>query len=63
MLKRLPPQDAAHRPNFSEGHEPSPKQFLLEKAPQTDVERIACLAYYLTRLEAFLTSRRLNLQS
>lgn len=36
------------RPNFSEGHEPTAKQFLLEKAPRTDVERIACLAYYLT---------------
>lgn len=26
----------------------SPKDFLLEKSPKTDVERIACLAYYLT---------------
>ncbi len=26
----------------------SPKDFLMEKAPKTDVERIACLAYYLT---------------
>jgi hypothetical protein len=26
----------------------SPKEFLLEKQPRTDVERIACLAYYLT---------------
>lgn len=26
---------------------PSPKEFLLDKNPQTDVERIACLAYYL----------------
>jgi len=25
-----------------------PKQFLLEKQPRTDVERVACLAYYLT---------------
>jgi hypothetical protein len=38
----------SQRPNFSEVHQPTPKQFLLEKAPQTDVERIACLAYYLT---------------
>lgn len=36
------------RPSFSDDHAPTPKQFLLEKAPQTDVERIACLAYYLT---------------
>jgi hypothetical protein len=26
----------------------SAKEFLLEKQPKTDVERIACLAYYLT---------------
>jgi hypothetical protein len=26
----------------------SPKEFLLEKQPRTDVERVACLAYYLT---------------
>jgi hypothetical protein len=43
-----PAPTPAQRPNFSEGHEPTPKQFLLQKAPQTDVERIACLAYYLT---------------
>jgi hypothetical protein len=40
------------------GHEPvipfagspnvTPKQFLLDKQPNTDVERIVCLAYYLT---------------
>ena len=27
---------------------PSPKDFLLQKQPNTDVERVACLAYYLT---------------
>src|SRR5438105_4083846 len=27
---------------------PTPKAFLLEKRPRTDVERVACLAYYLT---------------
>jgi len=26
----------------------TPKEFLLQKKPKTDVERIACLAYYLT---------------
>src|SRR5689334_20180124 len=26
----------------------SPKEFMAEKAPATDVERVACLAYYLT---------------
>ena len=32
---------------FSKKTELTPKQFLHEKEPQTDVERIACLAYYL----------------
>ncbi len=30
----------------------SPKEFLLDKQPRTDVERIACLAYYLTHYRA-----------
>ncbi len=33
---------------YSESLEPSPKEFLREKGPQSDVERIACLAYFLT---------------
>ncbi|HEV2416655.1 MAG TPA: hypothetical protein VGX94_02525 [Terriglobia bacterium] len=33
---------------FSEDRSISPKQFMLEKQPKTDVERVACLAYYLT---------------
>ena len=27
---------------------PSPKEFLFQKQPNTDLERVACLAYYLT---------------
>jgi hypothetical protein len=34
--------------DFSADNAPSPKEFLIEKQPRTDVERIACLAYYLT---------------
>lgn len=33
---------------FSEDRSISPKEFMMEKQPKTDVERIACLAYYLT---------------
>jgi hypothetical protein len=33
---------------FSDDRTPHPKEFLYEKRPQTDLERIACLAYYLT---------------
>jgi hypothetical protein len=36
------------RPAFSENRDPSPKEFLFQKQPRTDIERIACLAYYLT---------------
>lgn len=36
-----------HPASFSEDRSSSPKQFLLEKKPNTDVERVACLAYYL----------------
>lgn len=33
---------------FSEDRTPSPKQFMIEKRPATDVERVTALAYYLT---------------
>ena len=33
---------------FSEDRTPTAKAFLLEKRPLTDVERVTCLAYYLT---------------
>ena len=33
---------------FSEDRTITPKQFLFEKQPQTDIDRVACLAYYLT---------------
>lgn len=35
-------------PKYSDDTSMSPKDFLLEKQPRSDVERIACLAYYLT---------------
>lgn len=40
------------RAPFSEDTSMSPKEFLMEKAPKTDVERIACLAYYLTHYKS-----------
>lgn len=33
---------------YSDKQEVTPKEFLREKDPQTDVQRMACLAYYLT---------------
>lgn len=43
------PAAASREPRFSRGSDPSPKDFLFEKGPTTDVDRVACLAYYLTR--------------
>jgi hypothetical protein len=37
---------------FSEKTDISPKDFLMQKQPKTDVERIACLAFYLTHYRA-----------
>lgn len=33
---------------FSEYRDLSPKEFIMQKQPRTDVERVACLAFYLT---------------
>lgn len=33
---------------FSEDRSISPKQFMFEKQPKTDIEKVACLGYYLT---------------
>ena len=35
-------------PVFSGHEELSPKEFIKHKDPQTDIERVACLAYYIT---------------
>ncbi len=42
------PPGASREPHFSSPPEPSPKEFLFEKRPSTDVDRVACLAYFLT---------------
>ena len=50
-FKNIPSQsiNLGQRPtSFSEDRTWSAKEFLLYKSPQTDVERVACLAYYLT---------------
>ena len=49
------------RPNFSDETAPSPKEFLLDKQPATDVERIACLAYYSTHYRQLTNFKTLDL--
>ena len=43
-----PASNSPSYPSFSTDTAPSPKEFVFEKNPRTDVERIAVLAYYLT---------------
>lgn len=45
--------DDLREPHFSTNEEPpSPKDFLYQKQPDTDAERVACLAYYLSHFRA-----------
>lgn len=48
---------------FSQDRDISPKEFLKEKLPRTDVERIACLAYYLTHYRSTQFFKNLDLSS
>ena len=41
------PANPSREPQFSSSEKPTPKEFLIEKRPNTNVERVACLAYYL----------------
>jgi len=46
---------------FSQTEDITPKDFLLQKDPKTNVERVACLAYYLTRYRDMKHFRTLDL--
>lgn len=41
------PANFSREPKFTSSEELTPKEFMLQKQPNTDVERVACLAYYL----------------
>ena len=41
-------EHAPHSTHYSENRSLSAKEFLRDKSPQTDIERVVCLAYYLT---------------
>lgn len=44
----LPFSEAPYNQSFSRDRSATPKEFLRDKNPMTDVERVTCLAYYLT---------------
>ncbi|MGR3914028.1 MAG: hypothetical protein OD918_05815 [Gammaproteobacteria bacterium] len=45
----LPADQPGRMPVFSDHEDLDPKTFLSDKSPRTDVERVACLAYYLSQ--------------
>lgn len=56
------PTPTAHA-RFSEDTSMSAKEFLMQKQPRTDVERIACLAYYLTHYRSAPHFKTVDLSS
>jgi len=52
------PSHGAHFQFSEDSDVPSPKEFILAKSPRTDVERVACLAYYLLDTAELRISRR-----
>jgi len=52
-----------HESSFSQDRDMSPKEFLREKLPKTDVERVACLAYYLTHYRNLQFFKTLDLSA
>lgn len=48
VISNHAPSSMSRDPVFSGEKPPSPKDFIFGKEPQTDVDRIACLAYYLS---------------
>lgn len=41
-------ESSLNTPSFSENRSMSSKEFLFQKQPKTDIEKVACLAFYLT---------------
>jgi len=48
----VPPGRTDPKVSFSGDRTSTPKEFLLQKQPRTDIERVACLAYYLAHFRS-----------
>ena len=60
----LQPSDISkNEVSFSENRSISAKDFIRDKAPRTDIERVACLAYYLTHYRDILHFKTIDLSS
>jgi hypothetical protein len=56
--------DIAQPPiRFADDRTPSPKSFLAQKRPQTDVERIACLAHFLAHYRDMAAFKTVDLSA
>ena len=47
--------------SFSDDRTPTAKQFLIEKRPKTEVDRVACLAFYVTHYKGQQSFKTLDL--
>src|SRR5438477_3510272 len=56
-----PAQPVEREQRFSDRPDASPKEFLLDKEPRTDGERVACLAFYLTHYRNMAEFKTLDL--
>ena len=54
---------SANSRNFSRDRTASPKEFLRDKNPTTDVERVACLAYYLSHYRSVPHFKTIDISS
>ena len=52
---------ATRQPSFSDHEDLSPKEFMQQKAPTTDMDRVACLAYYLNHFRDTIHFKTLDI--
>lgn len=61
--KGLNSDHSARAPRFSRAEDLTPKAFLYEKQPSTDVDRVACLAFYLQHYRGVAQFKTIDLSN